>query len=61
MLNATPSRDQYKTGALISLVASVILLIVGVVRFSSTGKFMPAGMLAVLGLVGTIVNYLSHK
>jgi uncharacterized membrane protein (UPF0136 family) len=49
------------TGYLMSLIASVILVAVGAIRFNATKKFMPAGLLLILGLIGSIVFYMEYK
>ncbi|KAL0489115.1 4 TM domain-containing transmembrane protein [Acrasis kona] len=44
-------------GILVSLVSSVLLAIVGAIRFNASRKFMPAGLLLVLGVVGVLYHY----
>mmetsp|Transcript_46734 Transcript_46734/g.120472 ORF Transcript_46734/g.120472 Transcript_46734/m.120472 type:complete len:110 (-) Transcript_46734:579-908(-) len=47
------SPHSYKTGAYISIVTAVCLTIMMAQRFLSTGKFMPAGLVAVISLFMT--------
>jgi uncharacterized membrane protein (UPF0136 family) len=48
------------TGYLISWISSILLFIVGIIRFNATRKFMPAGLLLLLGLIGSVVYYLQY-
>lgn len=47
--------QSYDTGMMLATVFAIALLIVFAIRFRKTNKFMPAGLMAILSLVGAIV------
>ncbi|MDX2242820.1 MAG: TMEM14 family protein [Leptolyngbyaceae cyanobacterium bins.302] len=47
--------QNYDTGMTLATIFAIALLIVFALRFRKTNKFMPAGLMAILSLVGAIV------
>eukprot|EP00667_Euglena_gracilis_P026763 EG_transcript_32547 len=55
-LAAYLAEEQPNAGYTVGAVASLALSIIGLLRFRKTGKFMPAGLLLVLGVLTTVAN-----
>ncbi|MBF2026163.1 MAG: TMEM14 family protein [Oscillatoriales cyanobacterium C42_A2020_001] len=47
--------QSYTTGMAVATLLAIALLIVFAIRFRKTGKFMPAGLMAIVSLIGAIV------
>lgn len=47
--------QSYTTGMALATFLAIALLIVFAIRFRKTGKFMPAGLMAILSLIGAVV------
>lgn len=49
------SMQNLRTGLILAALFAIVLLVVFVIRYIKTNKFMPAGLLALLSLIATIL------